>query len=175
MINAALEEWKAERIEADKQALEDDPVKNFQTRREEAEEALAEQLAKDEAFLEGFVEKMQEAGVEIHEMNSDSSAQYVHIKLVEKLKQRMAFRHDLIEREQATDVLAKDVRFYEESYTYKHSKFGLSSPLSQFNPSKTKAYTVLYRERLYFLADESEKARFLQQPSKYTINCEPVP
>ena len=74
MINAALEEWKAERIEADKQALEDDPVKNFQTRREEAEEALAEQLAKDEAFLESFVEKMQEAGVEIHEMNSDSSA-----------------------------------------------------------------------------------------------------
>lgn len=161
MINAALQDWIAERIEADKQALEDDPVKNFQTRREEAEEALAEQLAKDEAFLEGFVEKMQEAGVEIHEMNSDSSAQYVHIKLVEKLKQRMAFRHDLIEREQAIDVLAKDVKFYEESYTYKHSKFGLSSPLSQFNPSKTKTNTVLYRERLYFLADESEKARFL--------------
>ena len=87
----------------------------------------------------------------------------------------MAFRHDLIEREQAIDVLAKDVKFYEESYTYKHSKFGLSSPLSQFNPSKTKANTVLYRERLYFLADESEKARFLQQPSQYTINCEPVP
>ena len=170
-----MEEWKAERIEADKQALEDDPVKNFATRREEAEEALREQRTRDEDFFNSFIEKMQEAGVELHEMKSDASAQYVHIKLVEKLKQRMALRHDLIEREQTTDILAKEVKFYEESYTYKHSKFGLASPLSQFNPSKTKAHTVLYRERLYFLADESEKARFLQQPSRYTLNCEPVP
>ncbi len=87
----------------------------------------------------------------------------------------MQLRGDLIEREQAQVLKPSEVKFYEESFTYKHSKFGLASPLSQFNPQKTKEFAVLYRERIYFLGSKSEQDRFLQQPSKFTIGQEPVP
>lgn len=39
-INQALEDWKAERLEADKQALEDDPVEPIEERRRKLEEQL---------------------------------------------------------------------------------------------------------------------------------------
>jgi len=61
----------------------------------------------------------------------------------------------------------EEVTFYEQSYIYKHSKFGINSPISLSNPTKTKNYTVLYRERLYFPANEEEQKMFLKEPSKY--------
>lgn len=131
--------WEEERVEADKQALEDDPVPDEKTRRENIEEKMREQLEKDTAFLEEFSEKLKENGVEvIDNISTDISADYVHIKLLDKIKPRMQLRENLIEREQAQPLKAADVKFYEESFTYKHSKFGLSSPLSPFNPQKTK-------------------------------------
>jgi len=137
---------------------------------------MRELLDKDTAFLEEFADKLKENGVQvIDNIQTDISADYVHIKILDKLKSRMSFRKDLIEREQAQELLSKDVKFYEESFTWKHSKFGLSSPITQFNPRKTKQFTVLYRERLYFLGNQDEKENFLAQPSLYTIGCEPVP
>lgn len=175
-VREAMNAWDEERKAADEQALEDDPVPDEKTRREAIEEKMREQIEKDGAYLEELAEKFREAGVEvIDNITTDISADYVHIKILDKLKSRMQLRKDLIEREQAEVLPTKDVKFYEESFTYKHSKFGLSSPLSQFNPSKSKEHTVLYRERLYFLANEEEKQKFLAQPSKYTIGCEPVP
>jgi adenylate/nucleoside-diphosphate kinase len=35
-------------------------------------------------------------------------------------------------------------------------------------PAKTKRHAVLYRERLYFLANSEEQKKFLKEPSKYT-------
>ena len=119
---------------------------------------------------------MKENGVEVVDgMNTDISAEYVHIKLLDKIKARIQHRADLIEREQAQFLKLSEVKFYEESYTYKHSKFGLTSPITQFNPYKTKEFAVLYRERIYFLNSKAEQDKFLLEPSKYTINCLPCP
>jgi hypothetical protein len=46
----------------------------------------------------------------------------------------MQFRSNLIEKEQCLPLTVAEVKNYERSYTYKHSKFGLSSPLTPFNP-----------------------------------------
>lgn len=152
-----MKAWEEERVEADKQALEDDPVPDEKTRREALEEKLRELLDKDTAFLDEFAEKMKENGVEVIDgLNTDISADFVHIKLLDKIRPRMQLRTDLIEREQAQPLKLNEVKFYEESFTYKHSKFGLSSPLSPFNPHKTKEFAVLYRERLYFLGSQAE-------------------
>ena len=51
----------------------------------------------------------------------------------------------------------KEVNFYEVSHTYKPSKFGVNSPLSLYNPIKTKDFALLYRERIYYLASAEEQ------------------
>jgi hypothetical protein len=57
-------------------------------------------LEKDTAFLDDLAEKMKENGVEVVDgMNTDISAEYVHIKLLDKIKARIQHRADLIERE----------------------------------------------------------------------------
>ena len=64
---------------------------------------------------------------------------------------------------------------HEKSYTYKHSKFGLASPLSPFSPAQSKEHAVLYRERIYFPATAGERKKFMLDPSKYTMEVEPAP
>lgn len=108
-------------------------------------------------------------------MNSDISEEYVHIKIVDKLKEHLKFRASLIEKEQAEVLKKKDLKEKETSYTYRHSKFGLSSPISPFSPTKTKDFAVLYRERIYFLANKEEQQQFLLEPSKYVKGVEAVP
>jgi len=99
----------------------------------------------------------------------------VHIKIVDKLKGHLKYRCDLIEREQAQILPKANVTKMEKSYTYKHSKFGLNSPISPFFPTKTKDHAVLYRERIYFLSNKEEQEQFLLQPSKYVKGVESVP
>jgi hypothetical protein len=60
-------------------------------------------------------------------------------------------RDSLIERNLAMPLSAKDLPFYEESFTYKQSKFGMNCPMHQANPAKTKDFAVLYRERIYYI------------------------
>lgn len=69
----------------------------------------------------------------------------------------------------------KDVKSHELSYIYKHSKYGLNSPLDLSNPAKNKSNAVLYRERLYFLTNNDQQQRFLKEPSKFTTSVETVP
>ena len=106
---------------------------------------------------------------------SKISAEFVHIKLLDMLKNHIKYRKDLIERAQAIAVKPEEVSVYEQSYTYKHSKFGANSPISPFNPQKTKQHTVLYRERLYFLSNEDEQKEFLLEPSKFVLGVESIP
>jgi hypothetical protein len=49
-----------------------------------------------------------------------------------------------------------DVKFHEQSFIYKQSKYGVNSPLDVSNPVKNKQNAVLYRERLYFLTDKDQ-------------------
>ena len=78
------------------------------------------------------------------------------IKLLDKIKDYLQYRKDMIERDLAIALKPEEVKFYEKSYIYKHSKFGTNSPLNISNPGKTKKNTVLYRERLYFLSNQEE-------------------
>lgn len=97
---------------------------------------MKEQLEKDAAFLESFVEgikgedTLNQKVVVVEPINSDISADFVHIKILEKLKNHMQFRENLIEREQAQILKPSEVKYYEASFTYRHSKFGRSSPIS---------------------------------------------
>lgn len=85
-----MKAWDEERKEADAAALEDDPVKDEKTRREEIEEKMREQIEKDNAALEELSDKLKENGVEvIDNIMTDISADYVHIKILDKLKSRM--------------------------------------------------------------------------------------
>ena len=139
-------------------------------------ERLRELREKDEGFLGEFTDALREKHVEVVDsIHTEISAEYVQIKILDKLKKHMQYRCDLIERELCSKLPAGVVKHYEASYTFKHSKFGVSSPLSPFNPLKTKNFAVLYRERIYFLADEEERAKFMLEPSKYTMNVEPTP
>lgn len=104
---------------------------------------------------------------EIINIKTDISPEYVFIKLQKILEKRIKNRHDLIEREQTEALMPVEVPFYEKSYRYKVSKFGVNSPINPFNPSKTKKFAVLYRERIYFPADADEQEAFMLEPSKY--------
>jgi adenylate kinase family enzyme/YHS domain-containing protein len=81
----------------------------------------------------------------------------------------------MIERSLVLPLGKKELPFYETSFTYRPSKFGFNSPISISNPCKTRAHAVQYRERIYYLSDEEERANFLKQPSKYTKGVESIP
>lgn len=118
---------------------------------------LREQREKDEGYLEEFVGFFKEKGVQVVEnMATDISQDFVFIKLQEILKNRIRDRKDLVEREQAQVLKKKEVPFYEKSHTFKPSCYGTSSPITPYNPIKTKEFAVLYRQRIYYLSDEEE-------------------
>lgn len=116
-------------------------------------------------------------------IKTDISAEFVFIKLIDKLKDRFQMRQDLIERQQAKPLSNKRIpdrpktvlQFHEDSFTYRQSKFGRHSPISPSNPVKVRDCAVLYRERVYYLADSDEQKAFLLQPSKYTKGVESIP
>ena len=171
-----MEEWEAEKKTANEEFLEENPDKpELETMMQEEKDKLQEMHEADEARLEEFIVFCKEKNVQIVEQVSDVSAEFVHTKLVDILKNRIRFRVNLIEREQAQALKEKEVKFYEVSHTYKPSKFGLNSPLSLYNPIKTKNFAVLYRERIYYLANADEQQKFLLEPSKYTKGVEACP
>lgn len=168
--------WDEEEKEKDPNEYLEEEAPVYEEMLEKIQEQAREQLEKDNAFIDEFVEALKEKRVEVVEnLNTDISAEYVHIKIVDKLKGHLKYRTDLIEREQAIVLLPADVKKYETSYTYRHSKFGLNSPISPFFPTKTKEFAVLYRERIYFLSSKEEQAQFLLEPSKYVKGHETVP
>ena len=141
-------------------------------------EKIKEAIAKDEENLETLKTKLTEewSAVEVLELDTSKiSAEFVHIKLLEKLSKHIKYRKDLIESAQAIAIPPKEVKVYEASYTYKQSKFGVNSPISPYNPKKVKDHAVLYRERIYYLADADEQQAFLREPSRYTKDIEAVP
>ena len=76
----------------------------------------------DETNLETLKGKLVEEwkAVEVLELDTSKiSAEFVHIKLLNMLKNHIKYRKDLIERAQAIPLKAKEVPVYENSYTYK--------------------------------------------------------
>jgi len=120
-------------------------------------EVLREARGADDAFFEEFGQALKDKQVfVIDDIRADSSADFIVIKLLDLIKDSMQFRKDMIERQLALPLKPEEVKQFEKSYIYKHSKFGVNSPLNISNPGKTKRNTVLYRERLYFLSNQEE-------------------
>ena len=59
---------------------------------------------------------------------------------------------------------------YERSYLYSHSKYGYRSPFNIARPDMNKLFSVLYRDKLYFFANEDEKNLFMMTPDIYWRN-----
>lgn len=69
---------------------------------EKQREDLRERLSKDDEFLEDLVNNLKERNVEVVDhLKTDISAEYVFIKLLDKVKNHMVNRTDLIEKELA--------------------------------------------------------------------------
>jgi hypothetical protein len=153
----------------------------FEAERNDLKEQREGDLEFMEAFTAAFKERCGEKSVVT--IKTDTSADFVFIKLMDLLKDRFQMRPDLIEREQTKPLANKKIpdrpktllETYEESFTYKQSKFGRLSPISPSCPIKSRDHAVLYRERIYYLSDEDEQKDFLMQPSKYTKGVESIP
>jgi adenylate/nucleoside-diphosphate kinase len=173
-----MKEWDDARDQEEEAADEDDPEKpNLEEMMNKQKENIQAQREADEAFLGEFAEALKEKGVPvIEDINTDTSANFVFVKLNDKIKAHFQMRPDLLERQQAQKLTVKELPTYEErSYTYKQSKFGVNCPIYPTNPIKTKNHAVLYRERIYYLSDGESQDKFLMEPSKYTKGVEPIP
>jgi hypothetical protein len=93
-IKEAMDEWDEARKAEDEEALADEeaciPVER---RLEEIQEKMREQRDKEIEYIDALTEKFKEEGVEIlQELNTDISADFVHIKILDMLKPRMSLR-----------------------------------------------------------------------------------
>lgn len=103
----------------------------FQEKKDAKLEELTTQRDADQEYLDALIEALAEKNLPcIKEVKTDISAAYVHIKLIDLLKDYFSLRPSLLERQQAKVIAPKNLPFYEESFTYKQSKFGLSCPIN---------------------------------------------
>lgn len=157
--DAEMAKWEEDQDAEEEAAEEGDPDKpNLEAMLETQREALREARGADDGFFEEFSGALKEKQVfVVDDIKADNSADYILIKLLDRIKDNLTYRKDMLERQLAQPLKAEEVKFYEKSHIYKHSKFGTNSPLSLSNPTKTKKFTALYRERLYFLSNSDEQ------------------
>jgi len=65
----------------------------------------------------------------IEDIKGDMSADFVNIKILDRIKENLQMRKDHVERQLAQPITSAEVKFFEKSYIYKHSKYGHNSPL----------------------------------------------
>ena len=138
-------------------------------------ETLQAQREADEGYIEELAGACEEKNIAFSKLVTDTSAEFVHLKLSDMLKGHFPERRSLIERNLATALSAKDLPFHEQSFTYKQSKFGKNCPMHQAAPAKTKDFAVLYRERIYYPGSAEAQAKFLADPARYTKGVEACP
>lgn len=132
-LEEEMAKWDEERDAAEEAEDEDDPDKpNLEAMMTAQQEAITTQIEADQAFLGEFAEALREKGIPvIDDINTDTSAEFVFVKLVDRLKANFQMRPDLLERQQAQSLKPAELPNYEvRSYTYQQSKFGKNSPLS---------------------------------------------
>jgi len=117
-IAQAMAEWDEARDAEDAAAEEDDPEKPDKVAMEQVyREKIQAQREADEAFIEEFSNALKEKGIlVIDDVKADTSADFVFVKLNSKLHNNFQMRNDLIERQQASVLTAKELPFYEQSY-----------------------------------------------------------
>jgi hypothetical protein len=99
-IEREMVDWDDAR-DAEEAANEDDPDKpNYDDMLEKEKEALKERRERDEQFIEEFSTALREKGVLIiDDVKADVSADYVFIKLLDKIKDSFTYRRDLVEKQ----------------------------------------------------------------------------
>jgi ketosteroid isomerase-like protein len=117
-IAQAMAEWDEARDAEDAAAEEDDPEKPDKVAMEQVyREKIQAQREADEAFIEEFSNALKEKGIlVIDDVKADTSADFVFVKLNSKLHNNFQMRNDLIDRQQASVLTAKELPFYEQSY-----------------------------------------------------------
>ena len=116
--------------------------------------ALTEQRAEEDAFFDDLSTRFKERQVfVIDDIKSDWKPEYVMVKILDRIKDNLQFRKDMIERQLTYSLQPEDVNFYDKAYQFKYSKFGPNSSLSLSNPAKSKKNTAVYRERIYFFSN----------------------
>ena len=112
-----MDAWDEARDEQDREEDENDDEKpDLDKMKEEKAEILKAMYEADETNLETLKTKLVEdwKAVLVVELDTSKiSAEYVHIKLLDLLKNHIKYRRDLIERAQAIAVLPKEVTVYE--------------------------------------------------------------
>ena len=96
-----MRQWDENREAEDEAADENDPEKpNLEDMTEKFREVLRQRREADEAFIDEFGTALKEKGViVIDDIKSDISAEYVFIKILEKIKENFTMRNDLIEKQ----------------------------------------------------------------------------
>ena len=98
-IEEAMTKWDEDRDAEEEQFEEEDPDKpNLEEMLEKHREVIRTTREADEGFLEEFRTQMTERGVPFVEIKTDTSAEFVFVKLVDKLKEHLQMRPDLLER-----------------------------------------------------------------------------
>jgi hypothetical protein len=98
-IQENMTKWDEDRDAEEEAFEEEDPDKpNLEEMLEKHREVIRTTREADEGFLEEFGTQMKEKGVPFVEIKTDTSAEFVFIKLVDKLKAHLQMRPDLLER-----------------------------------------------------------------------------
>lgn len=176
-VQAEMAKWEEDQDATEEAADEGDPEKpDLEAMLEKDREQLREARTNDDTFFEEFGTALKDKQVfVVDDIKADMSAEFILIKLLDRIKDNLQYRKDMIERQLAQPLKPEEVKFFEKSYIYKHSKYGINSPLSLSQPTKTKRNAVLYRERIYFLSNADEQQQFLKEPSKFVQSAETIP
>jgi len=98
-IQENMAKWDEDRDAEEEQFEEEDPDKpNLEEMLEKHREVIRTTREADEGFLEEFGTSLKERGVPFVEIKTDTSAEFVFVKLVDKLKEHLQMRPDLLER-----------------------------------------------------------------------------
>lgn len=106
-----MKEWEEAKKEEDPG---EDDLPNYAEMKEKEQETLTEQRTNDNDYLDALVEALTEKNLPvIKEVKTDTSAQFIHLKLVDLLKNHFKQRNSLIERMLAQPLSVKELPFYE--------------------------------------------------------------
>ena len=99
MINT----WDDNRDTADKEADENDPeMPNYEAMEQVERDKLVEQRTNDDGFFEEFSTVLKDKQVfVIDDIKTDLSADFVNIKILDRIKENLVNRKDLIEKQLA--------------------------------------------------------------------------
>jgi hypothetical protein len=95
---------------------------------------------------------MTEQKIPVIVIDADRPVQNVFLELCYNLKPFLEKRAEMIEKKLTSVIPEEQLKIYERSSVYKHSRFGKKCPSDLF--SQNLQNCVLYRERIYYAKNE---------------------